>query len=265
MKDRLIKISKKLLIVAIWLAIWQAVSAIVNNNFLLAGPYESVVALIDLVKEVVFWRSVLNTTIRVLLGLISGIVIGVLLAYISYKVKIIEEFFTPFMTVLKSIPVVSFIIIVIIWIGNKWMSIIVVFLVLLPIIYSNMLNGFKGISKDMLELSKVYKMTFKNKTKYIYMPALSGYIYSALEISIGMAWKSGVAAETVGQPIQTIGDQIYLSKVYLASPDLFAWTFVTILLSFICEKLILLCLHQYKPKDIRKVGNGAIGKDGYLK
>ena len=251
MKDTSKKYLKKLLIVAIWLGIWQGIAAIINNQFLFAGPYESLIALINLIQTSDFWLSIGNTTLRILIGLVSGIIIGVLLALIGYKVKFIDDFLSPVMTVFKSIPVVSFIIIIIIWIGPSWMSLVVVFLVILPIIYTNFLNGLKAIDKNMIELGKVYKVNNKNKLKYIYVPALSGYIFSALEISIGMAWKSGVAAEVVGQPLKTIGDAIYLSKVYLATPDLFAYTFVTILLSFCFERLILLLIKKItKSKNI---------------
>ena len=46
-----------------------------------------------------------------------------------------------------------------------------------------------------------------------------------------------IAAEVLGRPARAIGSQIYDSKIYLETPDLFAWTLVVILLSVLLERL----------------------------
>ncbi len=63
---------------------------------------------------------------------------------------------------------------------------------------------------------------------------------SAAKLAVGMCWKSGVAAEVIGIPKGSIGRELYNSKVYLETADLFAWTLVIIILSIITEKLFLL-------------------------
>ena len=55
-----------------------------------------------------------------------------------------------------------------------------------------------------------------------------------------MSWKSGIAAEVIGVPAHTIGENLYMAKIYLATADLFAWTIVIILVSSLFEKLLLL-------------------------
>ncbi len=74
-----------------------------------------------------------------------------------------------------------------------------------------------------------------------------------------MCWKSGVAAEVMGIPDHSIGEQLYLSKVYLDTGGIFAWTVVIILLSFLFEKMVLGLLERFlgwepscrgqKPRD----------------
>ena len=247
------QILKKICIVLGWLIVWQLLALAIHNNILLAGPYESLRALFELVQTGVFWLSILYTSIRIILGFVIGMVLGLGLAIIAYKFKLLEDILQPLMSVLKSVPVVAFIIIILIWIGPDWMCMIIVALVVMPIAYLNMLNGLKSVNVKMLELAKVYNMSFGNKAKYIFMPVLKNYLYSAFELAIGMAWKSGVAAEVVGQPLKTIGDQMYLSKVYLATPELFAWTFITVVLAFLTGKL---CMFLF---------NIAINKGKYVK
>ncbi len=78
--------------------------------------------------------------------------------------------------------------------------------------------------------------------KYIYLPQLKPYLISACSVSIGLSWKAGIAAEVIGIPDGSIGERLYDAKVYLNSPDLFAWTVVIVLLSVLFEKLFLFLL-----------------------
>ena len=55
----------------------------------------------------------------------------------------------------------------------------------------------------------------------------------------GLCWKAGVAAEVIGIPGGSIGEKLYHAKIYLNTPDLFAWTIVIIGISVLFEKLFL--------------------------
>jgi len=57
-----------------------------------------------------------------------------------------------------------------------------------------------------------------------------------------LAWKAGVAAELIGYPAGSMGEQLYYSKFFLETDTLFAWTVVIIILSVSFEKLFLLLL-----------------------
>ena len=65
------------------------------------------------------------------------------------------------------------------------------------------------------------------------------YFLSACRLSLGMCWKAGVAAEVIGVPSGSIGEKLYNAKIYLNTPDLFAWTIVIIVISFVFEKCFL--------------------------
>ena len=63
-------------------------------------------------------------------------------------------------------------------------------------------------------------------------------------VGIGFCWKSGVAAEVIGLANNTIGVHLYNAKVYLETPELFAWTVTIILLSVSIEKLLVCVLQK---------------------
>ena len=226
------------LIVLIWLVIWQAASVVVNNNILLSGPVETFKALITLGSTSSFYLSVGITVAKILLGFIIGMFLGVVLAVLSYKIGIVREFFSPFVSVVKSIPIVSFIIIALIWAGSSFVTIIVSAIITFPIFYKNILEGLMVTDPKMLELADVFQMKASKRFQYIYLPSISSHIKSAISLAIGMAFRGGITAEVVGQPLRSIGNGLYRSKINLATSDMLAWTFVAVISAFVIEKLI---------------------------
>ena len=226
------------LIVLIWLVIWHVLALAVNNSILLSGPVETAEALITLGATSSFYISVGITAGKILLGFLIGGLLGSVLALLSYRINIVKEFFSPFVSVIKSIPVVSFIIIALIWAGSSNVTIIVSAVISFPIFYKNLLEGLLVTDPKMLELAKVYQMKTSRKIRYIYLPSLTPHIRSAISLAIGMAFRGGITAEVVGQPLKSIGNGLYRAKINLATSEMLAWTLVAVLSAFIIEKLI---------------------------
>ena len=123
-------------------------------------------------------------------------------------------------------------------------------------IYVNTLAGLESTDKKLLEMAKVFCMTRRKKIHYIYLPALLPYLKSGCKIALGMSWKSGVAAEVIGVPTNSIGERLYMSKIYLNTSDLLAWTFVIIMISALFERVVLWLLSRLEPKGgIHEPGN----------
>ncbi len=221
-----------------WILIWQLVAIVIHNKILLAGPIDTVMALGSLIQTSSFWGSVWQTTGRILLGFLFGSVIGIILAYVAHEKSWVEDFLRPLVSALKSIPVASFVILLLIWFGSSNISVIICAMVVFPILYLNTLEGLKSTDVKMLEMAKVFRMPAGRRLRFIFLPQLAPFFKSAFKLAIGMSFKSGIAAEVIGQPLNTIGNGLYLSKIYLETADLFAWTIVVVLISFICEKII---------------------------
>jgi NitT/TauT family transport system permease protein len=226
------------LIVLIWLVIWQVAALVVNNAILLSGPIDTFKALIALGSETSFYLSIGITAGKILMGFLIGMLTGSVLSILSYKVNLVKDFLSPFVSVIKSIPIVSFIIIALIWAGSSYVTVIVSAIISFPIFYKNLLEGLLVTDPKLLELAFVYQMKPAKKLKYIYIPSVSSHVRSAVSLAIGMAFRGGITAEVVGQPLRSIGNGLYLSKINLATSDMLAWTFAAVLCAFIIEKLI---------------------------
>ncbi len=232
------KILKTIIPIAAWIVIWQLVAIIIRNKIILAGPVETLSALANLVKTESFWGSVWQTTGRILLGFLIGSLLGIALAYLAHAKSFVADFLKPLVSALKSVPVASFVILLLIWFGSRNISVIIVAMVVFPILYLGTYEGLAATDYKMLEMAHVFRMPLSRQIRYIYIPHLKPFWKSSFKLAIGMSFKSGIAAEVIGQPLNTIGNGLYLSKVYLETGELFAWTIVVVLIAFICEKII---------------------------
>ncbi len=233
-------IFKKICPIAAWLLIWQAVAVIIHNKVLLAGPVETFLALVRMAPTADFQQSVLNTTLRILAGFVIGSCLGMVFSFLAYYKEAFKIFMSPFVTALKSIPVASFVILLLIWFGSGNISTIICAIVVFPILYLNTLEGLMSTDVKLLEMAKVYRMPEIRTVRYIFLPRLVPFFRSAFKLAIGMSFKSGIAAEVIGQPLHTIGNGLYQAKIYLETGELFAWTAVVIFISFVCERLMML-------------------------
>lgn len=237
-----------------WLIVWHVASIVVGHNLLLVSPIEVAKTLFVLIGELSFWSTIAFSFIRIVSGFLLAIVVGVLLAAISGKNGIIRALLAPFLGVVKSIPVVSFIILVLIWSGSSSLSIVISFLMVLPIIYTNVLEGIDRTDQKLLEMAKIFHIPTINSLKYIYINSCMPYFLSASKVGLGLCWKSGIAAEVIGLPSGSIGEKLYQAKIFLSTAELFSWTIVIIVISFLFEKLFLWFLQRFE-KSVERSGN----------
>lgn len=235
--------------ILIWLLIWHFTDLIIDKDIFLPYPLDVFKVLInDLLPSDVFWSSILHSVINILLGFLLGTIIGVLLASVSSMSRIIKAFLWFPIVVLKSVPVASFVILLLLWVVPEQLSIVIPMMVVIPILYINTLSSIEMTDKKIIEMADLYKVPFIRKLMYIYVPSVMPAVISACSLAIGMAWKSGIAAEIIGLAKNTIGNELYKTKIYLMTTELFGWTFVIILLSILCEYLLKKVVHYLEVK-----------------
>ena len=236
--------------VAFWLLVWQIAAMWIGQEILLASPVSVLQRLFQLCLEGDFWASIAFSFVRIILGFLLACLCGVIFAAVSSRFLRFRELLAPLMAVVKSTPVASFIILVLIWVPSRNLSIFISFLMVTPIIYANVLGGIEHTDRKLLEMADVFRVPFGRRLRYIYLPQTMPFFRAACSVSLGLCWKAGVAAEVIGIPKGSVGERLYQAKIYLETPDLFAWTVVIILISLLFEKLFLflldLALHRFE-------------------
>lgn len=229
----------KWLVAALWLLVWQGACLLVGEELLLSSPASVARRLFTLALQPDFWGIVGTSLSRILLGFLLGLLFGTVIAATTARSRALYAFFSLPMSIIKSTPVASFVILAYVWISGKNMSVFISFLMVLPLIWSNVDEGIRATDPKLLEMAAVFRLPRRAVLKNITVPAVFPYFLSAARVGLGFSWKSGIAGEVIAIPTGSIGTQLYNAKVYLETTDIFAWTAVIILLSVLLERLMV--------------------------
>ena len=229
---------KRILALAFWLGAWALLARLVDRELLLPGPLAVARRLWELGGTGAFWLITAVSLLRIVCGAVFGIGAGVLLAVATNRSRLLDALFAPLLSVIRATPVASFILLVLIWVGRDILPCVIVFLMVLPVVWSNVAAGLSSADGRYLELAQVYGFSRWRTAQLVYVPSVAPYFLSACRACLGLAWKSGVAAEVLTVPIRSIGRELFEAKLYLNTADLFAWTAVVVLCSLLIDNIL---------------------------
>lgn len=235
------KIIKYLLVFAIWIFVWWIIASIVNQEVFVPSFQSVAKRLARLIVSGNFWLTVGASLLRVLVGYVFGILLGVLFALLGNN-GFFDALFSPIKTIIKATPVASFIMLAWVWLTRNNIPSFVGMLMVVPVMWGNISTGIKSFNKEYLRFAKCYELSKIKKFKYIYLPQIMPYFTSALFTCSGLVWKAGIAAEVLCQPKNSIGAKLFDAKSMLETVDVFAWTTVIIIISLLLEKTVKILL-----------------------
>lgn len=235
---------KKACIIFFWLVLWQLLALSISNKILLVGPADTLRALAALFLTLPFWRAVCFSFFRICAGFFLAFLTGLFTGALSYRHPLLGDFLQPAIQFMKSIPVASFVILALIWTGSKNLSVFIAFLVVYPAIHISTVAGLSAANQELLDMARVFHVPLHRRAFFIYRHCLYPYLASACQTALGMAFKSGIAAEVIGVPSGSIGEGLYRAKIYLSTAELFSWTLTIIAVSAAFEKLFLALLKK---------------------
>ncbi len=233
----------KILPVAVWLLVWQALACWIGQDVLLVGPVRVLGRLLSLACTSSFWSSIAFSLRRILAGLFLALLISIPTSFLSYRSRVFSAMLAPVVQFMKATPVASIVILVLIWVNSRNLSVVISFLMVFPVMHSSLSEGLENVDKKLLEMAEVYAVGWRKKVRYVIIPELVPFFQSGITIALGLCFKSGIAAEVIAIPSGSIGEKLYEAKIYLSTPDLFAWTVMIIILAKLFEAFFLMLVH----------------------
>lgn len=221
------------------LTFWEIAALLIHQRILLVTPVAVARRLCTIWRVEGFARVIWFSFYHIAGGFLLGLILGCLLAYLAAKHPVVETLLWPWMAMIKSVPVASFVVICLIWLSARNLSVFISFLIVIPIIYQNVLEGLRAENREMQEVATVFQLPWRKRFRYIELPKIRPFLLSACRVTTGMAWKAGIAAEIIGVPNGSIGKMLYTAKIYLDTDDLLAWTVIIVVISVVAEKVFL--------------------------
>lgn len=237
-RNNLKRILKWTAVSLLWLAVWQLSAAAVGQELLIPYPKAVLLTLSELAGTAEFWRAVLFSMLRITAGYSLGIIIGTAGAVLSARFSVFNAIFSPVLHLIRAVPVASFIILALVWIKSAYLAVFISFLMVLPIIWTTVQSGIENIKPKYLEMAKIFGVSTEKILFEIKIPLIMPSFVASSTAALGFAWKSGVAAEVICRPANSLGKLLQDAKLYLETPRVFAVTATVALLSLLLELLV---------------------------
>ncbi|MEQ8200781.1 MAG: ABC transporter permease [Syntrophomonadaceae bacterium] len=228
------------------LLVWKLLALYWNQELIMPSPETTLVKMWQVIQTDNFWPAVGYTLGRGLLGFFISCVVGLVAGFAAGFSPPVLWLLQPWVTVVRTIPVMSVIILAIIWFKTDIVPIFVTFLMIFPIIYSNVLSGIKNIDQQLLEMARMYRVKPRRIMTELYLPAILPYLLAGASNAMGITWKVIIAAEILSQPRFAIGTNLMIAKIDLETARVFAWTAVAIFISFVLEYALTALENRFK-------------------
>ncbi len=227
-----------LLSVLFLIGLWKAGSIIVASELILPSPEQTAIAVGKLFIREEFITIVGATILRGLIGFFISFLLALILGTTAGINDSFYAFLNPILVTIRSTPVISFILLALIWFDVSQVPVFIALLTMFPFICTNIIDGIRNVNPKLLVLAKVYRVKTRNIIRDIYLPAISPFIFSGISSAMGFGWRAIIIGEVLSQPRYGIGTFMQNAQTYLLVDKVIAWTIIAILLSYLFDHLI---------------------------
>ena len=219
------------------LAVWSLLSWR-YGAYVLPSPRSVIVGLVEIVRSGEIWKHTAASLSRIVVGFGAAVVVSVLMALGAFVSRAIRTVVQDALAVLNSTSVFVWIVISLIWFGlSNWAPIFTTFMITLPVVASNLVEGVASVDRRLLEMGDVYRLSAAEKFTAIVIPSTVPYLIAGMKVGFGLALKVSVVAEIFGVTTG-IGYVMNYSREILATQMVFVWALVMILIMMATDKLV---------------------------
>ncbi|KRA98444.1 ABC transporter permease [Devosia sp. Root685] len=181
---------------------------------ILPAPLTIVATFGDLIADGRLQSNFLTSSVRALLGLGFGIVIGLLLAVISGLSRIGEAFIDGPIQIKRAVPTLAMIPLLMLWLGiGETMKVTIITLGVVVPIYMHTHNALRAIDERYVELAETLSMSQRDFLVQVILPgAVPGFLLG-LRFAVTLCWVSLVVVEQINAT-SGLGYMIELARTY---------------------------------------------------
>ena len=218
---------------------WQVLSGHMHQA-IVASPLDTARALQALWISGEIGHAIQITLGRLLTALIMGSGLGIGLGLLAGFSALLRAFLEPLRWVLMSLPAVFVAILGMLWFEiDDQQVVFLVAVVITPVIYVNTLAGMDHLDRQLIEMGRVFRFSWRQMIMKIYLPGISLHVLAGLRLAVGIGVRAVVMAELLGA-FDGVGRSFSQAWTFLKTPEMFAWMIVSLFMMAVLEFGILL-------------------------
>ena len=222
---------------ALVLAAWTLLSRR-YGAYVLPAPWSVVTGFGEIVRSGEIWGHSAASLSRIAIGFGSAVVASLLMGLGAFVSRTARGVVDDLLAILNSTSVFVWIVISLIWFGlSNWAPIFTTFMITLPVVASNLVEGVASVDRRLLEMGEVYRLSPREQFTAIVIPSTLPYLVAGMKVGFGLALKVSVVAEIFGVT-SGIGYVMNYSREILATRMVFVWALVMILIMFATDKVL---------------------------
>jgi NitT/TauT family transport system permease protein len=206
--------------------------------YVLPAPRAVLAGLGAIVTSGDIWRHTGASLSRIAIGFGAAVAVSVLLGLAAFLSRTARGIVRDVVTVLNATSVFVWIVLSLIWFGlTSWAPIFTTFMITLPVVAQNIVDGVEQVDRRLLEMAEVYRLSGGEKFRAIVAPSTLPFLLAGMKVGFGLALKVSVIAEIFGVTTG-IGYIMNYSREILATQMVFAWAIVMILIMLATDKIV---------------------------
>ena len=227
---------------AVFVCLWWVVSKLANNAAI-PEPIETFEALFslivngDAVTGLTLSTYVWSSLNKFLGGFALALVVALPLGLILGNFKLVREFTSPWIEVLRPIAPIAWAPIFILLFGYVQGATFVVFVGIFFPMLTNIIFGVSKIDRVLVDASKTLGASNLQIFTKVLIPSTIPYLMNGIKVGLGIGWMCIVAAELYATPLGGIGFYVANMITYGAFPQAYAGIIVIAVLGLLTTGL----------------------------
>lgn len=220
------------------LVVWKMLALYFNSPFIVPHPEDTILTVIKLIGTKDFMQVAGATVLRGITGFVISAILGVGAGIIAGISAGFNAFINPILVTIRSTPVISLILLALIWFSPGTVPVYIAMLTMFPFICTNVVDGIKSVDHGLIEMARFYNVGTRKIITDVYIPAIMPFIISGASSAMGIGWRAIIIGEVLSQPRYGIGTTMQSAQTFLNVDVVIAWTLIAVLISYIFEKMI---------------------------
>ena len=250
LKTIIFKTLRAVLVTALWVLVWKIAARLLAKDndlmyLLLPLPETVLKKWIEIAFTSEFSTAVLHSLSRIFGGFVIGLTVGFAFGILTSALKIADWVLSPMLKIIRAVPVVAITILFFTLFKSDNLPIIIVSLMVIPLIWATVHDGLSNPERELYEMARVLKLSPARKFFYIKLPTVFPSLLTASVNALGLAWKSGIAAEVICEPKIALGTILAEGKGMVDYSIVYAMTLTVVILSLIIEVLLKYLCHKF--------------------